>query len=327
MDARLTRRDALTLLGGAAVAGRAVGVSASTAQAPAPRPANRPIGVVSRHLQWTSLEDAIAVAKEAGFDAIEWNVRKGGHIAPERVEQDLPRAVELTRKSGLAATMITTSIQDAQSPFAEPILRAAQAAGIRWYRGGEYFRYDYAKPLLPQVEALKPRIAGLVALNRKYGTTWAYHTHSAPGMIGGSIWDIWGAIKDFDPASIGLNFDIGHATARNGVGWVDAATVVAPFIAALAVKDVLWTKGPRGWRGEFVPVGEGMIDLPRLSGLLDKAGFGGPINIHYEHNGMLGSDLGTWTLPMARERYVALLKADLAAVRTGLQATAVPVRP
>ena len=223
MDGRLSRRDALTLLGGAALAG----ASPSRASAQAAPPARRPIGIVSRHLQWTDLEGAIAVAKEAGFDAIEWNVRKGGHVAPERVEQELPRAVDLTRKAGLAATMITTAIQDAQSPFAEPILRAAQAAGIRWYRGGEYFRYDYAKPLLPQLEALKPRIASLVDLNRKYGTTWAYHTHSAPGMIGGGVWDIWGVIKDFDPASIGLNFDIGHATARNGVGWVDAATVVA----------------------------------------------------------------------------------------------------
>lgn len=322
MDARLTRRDALTLLGGAALAGSSA-VPAAAQPAPSRR---RAIGVVSRHLQWTDLEGAVAVAKEAGFDAIEWNVRKGGHVAPERVEQDLPRAVELTRKAGMAVTMITTSIQDAQSPFAEPILRAAKASGIRWYRGGEYFRYDYTKPLVPQIEALKPRMAGLAALNSKYGTTWAYHTHSAPGMIGGGVWDIWNAIKEFDPASIGLNFDIGHVTARNGAGWIDATTVVAPFIAALAVKDVLWNKGPRGWRGEFVPVGEGMIDLPRLAGVLDTAGFTGPVNIHYEHNGMLGEDVGKWTLPMARERYVALLEADLAAVRAGLRTAAVPVR-
>lgn len=315
MDTRLTRRDALTLLGGAALAG--AGVPAASAQ-PAVA-ARRPIGIVSRHLQWTDLEGAIAVAKEAGFDAIEWNVRRGGHVAPERVEQELPRAVELTRKAGLTATMITTSIQDAQSPFAEPILRAAQAAGIRWYRGGEYFRYDYARPLLPQLEALKPRIASLVALNRKYGTTWAYHTHSAPGMIGGGVWDIWSAIKDFDPASIGLNFDLGHATARNGAGWIDAATVAAPFIAALAVKDVKWVQGARGWRAEFCPVGEGMIDLKRTAGVLDAAGFTGPINIHYEHNGLLGADLGTWTLPTTRDRFLEIVRHDLQAVREGLK--------
>lgn len=314
MDRRLTRRDALTLLGGAALAS----TSTATASAqPAPS-ARRPIGIVSRHLQWTDLDGAIAVAKEAGFDAIEWNVRKGGHVAPERAEVELPRAAELTRKAGLAATMITTSIQDAQSPFAEPILRAAKAAGIRWYRGGEYFRYDYTRPLLPQLEALKPRIASLIALNEKYGTTWAYHTHSAPGMIGGGVWDIWHAIKDFDARSIGLNFDIGHATARNGAGWIDAATVAAPFIAALAVKDVKWERGPRGWRAEFCPVGEGMIDLTRTAGVLDRAGFSGPINIHYEHSGLLGTDLGTWTLPITRDRFVEIVRRDLDAVRQGL---------
>lgn len=314
MDRGLTRRDALTLLGGAAL----TGVSTARAAAQTAPPGRRPIGIVSRHLQWIDLDGAIAVAKEAGFDAIEWNVRKGGHVAPERVEQDLPRAVEATRRAGLAATMITTSIQDAQSPFAEPILRAAQAAGIRWYRGGEYFRYDYAQPLVPQLDALKPRLAGLAALNRKYGTTWCYHTHSAPGMIGGGVWDIWHAIKDFDPASIALNFDIGHATARNGAGWIDAATVVAPFIAALAVKDARWEKGPRGWRAEFVPIGEGMIDLKRMAGVLDGARFTGPINIHYEHSGLLGTDLGTWTLPITRERFVEIVRKDLDAVRQGL---------
>ena len=314
MTIRLSRRQALALLGIAPLAGRSTPVH-GVSQAPA---VARPIGIVSRHLQWTGVEDAVAVAKEAGFDAIEWNVRTGGHVAPERVEQELPRALELTRKAGLAATMITTSIQDAQSPFAEPILRAAKAAGIRWYRGGEYFRYDYARPLLPQLDALKPRIASLVALNQKYGTTWAYHTHSAPGMIGGGVWDIWHAIKDFDARSIGLNFDIGHATARNGAGWIDAATVVAPFIAALAVKDVKWERGPRGWRAEFCPVGEGMIDLTRTAGVLDRAGFSGPINIHYEYSGLLGTDLGTWTLPITRDRFVEIVRKDLDAVRQGL---------
>ena len=201
----MSRRTAVKMLAALPALGLPSGPALS-AQAGAPPSAGAgklQVGIVSRHLQWTSLEDAIAVAKEAGFDAIEWNVRKGGHVAPERVEQDLPRAVELTRKAGLAATMITTSIQDAQSPYAESILRAAKAAGIRYYRGGEYFRYDYKRDLLQQLEELKPRIATLVELNRKYGTTWAYHTHSAPGMIGGNVWDIWSVIKDSIPPRSG----------------------------------------------------------------------------------------------------------------------------
>jgi sugar phosphate isomerase/epimerase len=324
----ISRRDALKSLAAASLAGRvtagarsaeAAVTTQSPAQAGVASGRKHPIGLVSRHVQWTPMEDAVAVAKDAGFDEIEWNVRTGGHVDPARVAQDLPKAVELTKKAGLAVRMITTSIQDADSPHVRAILETMAGLGITCYRGGQYFRFDYNKGLWAQLEALKPRVAGLAALNAKYGTQVAYHTHSAPGNIGGNIWDFWEVIKGFDAKRVGLNYDIGHAVARGGNGWVDGAMVTQTHIAALAIKDVLWTKGPRGWRGEFVPVGEGMIDLPRLAGVLDKAGFAGPVNIHYEHNGMLGEDLGKWTLPMPRDRYMTLLKADLAAVRAGLQ--------
>lgn len=326
----VTRREALTSLALAPLAGHVAARAAVAASADAqPQPGapaasgpgrQHPIGLVSRHVQWTSLDDAVAVAKEAGFDEIEWNVRTGGHVDPARVAQELPRAVEATKKAGLAVRMITTSIQDANSPHVQAILETAAGLGITCYRGGQYFRFDYAKPLWPQLEALKPRMVGLAALNAKYGTQVAYHTHSAPGNIGGNIWDFWEVIKGFDPKQVGLNYDIGHAVARGGAGWIDGALVSATHIVALAIKDTRWSKGPRGWRAEFVPVGEGMVDLPRLAGVLDQARFTGPVNIHYEHNGMLGDDLSKWTIPMPRDRYLALLKADLDAVRTGLRA-------
>lgn len=330
--APISRREALTSLALAPLAGhvasRAAAARSLVAQPPAAAPAasgagrQHPIGLVSRHVQWTSMDDAVAVAKEAGFDEIEWNVRAGGHIEPARVAQDLPKAVDLTKKAGLAVRMVTTSIQDANSPNVQAILETMSGLGIRCYRGGQYFRFDYAKPLWPQLEALKPRMAGLAALNAKYGTQVAYHTHSAPGNIGGNIWDFWEVVKGFDPTQVGLNYDIGHAVARGGVGWIDGALISATHIVALAIKDTRWAKGPRGWRAEFVPVGEGMVDLPRLAGVLDQAKFTGPVNIHYEHNGMLGDDVGKWTIPTTRERYLELLKADLAAVRAGLRAAA-----
>jgi L-ribulose-5-phosphate 3-epimerase len=314
----MSRRTAVKLLAAAPAFGLPAtpAFAAQSGAAPRATSGTLQVGIVSRHLQWTDLDGAIAVAKEAGFDAIEWNVRKGGHVAPERVEQELPRAVEATRQAGLAATMITTSIQDAQTPYAEAILRTAKALGIRYYRGGEYFRYDYKGDLLQQIEALKPRIASLAALNQKYGTTWAYHTHSAPGMIGGNVWDIWSAIKDFDPASIGLNYDTGHTTARGGAGWIDAAHVAQRHIACLAIKDVTWQRRPDGrWATEFCPVGEGMVDFKAVFGYLKSVGFAGPVNIHYEHHGLLGTDLGTWKLAMPRVEFLGIVTKDLVTLR------------
>ena len=270
-------------------------------------------------MQWTTIEDAIDLARQIGFDAIEWNVRAGGHVDPAQVERELPRVVALTRKAGLAVTMITTAIQDAKSPHVEPILRTMKALGISYYRGGQYFRYDYTRSLAQQLDELKPRVASIAALNEKYGTTIVYHTHSGAGNIGGNIWDFWEVIKGFDPRLVGLNYDIGHATARGGAGWIDGAHLVKDYVGALAIKDVKWERTPAGaWRTEFVPVGEGMIDLARLFVLLRARSFSGPVNIHYEHHNLLGTDVGAWKLDMTRERFVEVVGNDLRAVRAAI---------
>ena len=194
----LSRRAMLRLLGAAPAAAIAPSVSALADDrareslkiaANAQAPATRQVGLFSRHLQWTGVEEAIDVTRQIGFDAIEWAVRPGGHISPERVEIDLPKVVDLTRKAGLAVPMIATAILDAQSPHVDAILRTAHGLGIRDYRGG-MFTYDYTGDLERQLDALKPRVASLAALNQKYGMTVAYHTHSGRGNIGGGVWDL-----------------------------------------------------------------------------------------------------------------------------------------
>ena len=116
MTEPVSRRDVLKIVAAAPMASAATLTTlAAATQAPRPSAASPKlgIGIVSRHLQFTTMEDAIAIAKELGFDSIEWNVRAGGHVTPERAEQDLPRCIELTRQAGLTVPMITTSILDA----------------------------------------------------------------------------------------------------------------------------------------------------------------------------------------------------------------------
>ncbi len=57
---------------------------------------------------------------ESGFRAVDLTVRPDGHVLPERVEDDLPRAVETLRRSGLTVPMITTAITDANDPLDAP---------------------------------------------------------------------------------------------------------------------------------------------------------------------------------------------------------------
>jgi sugar phosphate isomerase/epimerase len=281
--------------------------------------------LVSRHLQWAGIEEGIAAVAEAGCKGIAWTVRPGAHILADNVERDLVKAVELTRKAGLQAPMVITAVADAKSPRAEAILSTMQGLGIRYFRAPS-FRYDYAHPLEPQLEALKPRIGSLAALNQKYGTTAMYHTHSGAGNVGGGAWDLWLVLKHFDRQLVGLNYDLGHTTIRGGTGWVESSRYAHPYIHGLSVKDFRWVKGGGGrragaWSAEMVPGGEGMVDFSGMLSYFKSVGFAGPVELYQEYSvtvpgvaqpvNMLGTDFGKWRLEMPKSEYISLLKRDV----------------
>src|SRR5271170_4489225 len=88
------------------------------------------ICVFSKHFHWTSVSEAAAIASDIGFDGIDLTVRADGHVLPERVEADLPKAVETIRRAGLEVPMITTEISGVTSPHCGAMLRTASQLGI-----------------------------------------------------------------------------------------------------------------------------------------------------------------------------------------------------
>jgi hypothetical protein len=78
------------------------------------------ICVFSKHFQWTNVKEAAAIARDIGFDGVDLTVRADGHVLPEQVESDLPKAVEIVRNAGLEVPMITTGIATATSRRGHP---------------------------------------------------------------------------------------------------------------------------------------------------------------------------------------------------------------
>ena len=106
--------------------------AAAVGGAPAePNASGNKFVIFSKHLQWAPWGEMAAAAMECGFDGIDLTVRKGGHVEPERVVDDLPRAAEAIRKAGSELVMITAGIVDAKSAHAEAILKTASALGVR----------------------------------------------------------------------------------------------------------------------------------------------------------------------------------------------------
>lgn len=98
---KASRRE---LLAGMVAAGAVAGVDVNSfAQAAKTQPANGlKICIFSKHFQWTDCKEEEALSAEIGFDGVNLTVRDGGHVLPERVEQDLHKAVETVRQAGLS---------------------------------------------------------------------------------------------------------------------------------------------------------------------------------------------------------------------------------
>ena len=297
----------------AAMAASAAAASQARAES---APGTLKVSVFSKHFQWTDISEAAALSKQIGFDGIDFTVRKGGHVLPENVERDLPKAVEIAHKEGLQTQMITAEIVDAKTPHAEAILRTASGLGIHYYRWGG-FTYSYERSIGEQLEEMKPRVAGLAALNDKYKMSAMYHTHSGLRQIGAPIWDLWYVLKDMDPTRVGINYDIGHATVEGGFGgWIDSAHLIGKYMRGVALKDFKWGKNSRGqWAPQWCAMGEGMVNFAGFFEILKTQKFGGPLQLHYEYPGLGGADGGKNKLEIPKEKLVAQMRKDLEYVR------------
>jgi sugar phosphate isomerase/epimerase len=276
------------------------------------------VTIFSKHLQFLRGEALAIGAAEMGFDGIDLAVRKGGHVEPERVRQDLPNLVAIIRSHGLEVPMLTTDIVDAETPHAEDVLKVMTELGIHNYRWNN-FRYDADRPIARQLEELKPRVAKLAALNSRYQAGAMYHTHSGIGLVGASIWDLYIVLKDFDPRAVGVNYDIGHATIEGGFGgWINSMRITGPHLRGVAVKDFLWEKDTRGWKANFKPLGTGMVHFPQFFKMLAAAHFSGPLQLHFEYP-LGGADNGKTSITIPKEEVFVAMKRDLQQLRAYLK--------
>jgi sugar phosphate isomerase/epimerase len=297
----------------------AAGVAAQSSLRAATPAAPLTVSIFSKHLRFLEGEALAKTAAELGFGGVDLTVRKHGHVEPARASKELPGLVGIIRQHGLEVPMITTDIVDTNSPFAEDILRTMNSLGIRYYRWGG-FEYDYARPMAPQLDALKPRIAALADLNKRYNVTAIYHTHSGVGLVGASIWDLYILLKDFDPNAVAVNYDVSHATIEGGLGgWIDSFQILGPYLRGIAVKDFVWAKGASGnWQADFVPLGTGMVHFRQFFGMVKQKGFSGPLQMHFEYP-LGGAENGDSKLTVSQEVVFSALKRDLKQLRSYLK--------
>jgi sugar phosphate isomerase/epimerase len=256
---------------------------------------------------WRNLAKA---CKSLGFDGVDLTVRKGGHVAPERAAEDLPKAVGAIREEGLDVPMITTALTSANDPTARPILSTAARFGIPCFKAG-YYHYGYQDVRADREQAGRD-FQGLAKLAAEAGIQVGFHNHTE--YIGAALWDAATFIEPLDTRWAGYYFDPRHATAEGGGGaWRSALHLALPRLKMVAVKDCVWQKTAKGWRDANCPLGEGIVDWGYFFTALARSGFNGPISLHLEYE-IAGAEPG-----VHEEETLKAAKRDLEFLKSGLR--------
>ncbi len=309
-----TRRDfvgLMALAGTGALAGLASPGRAAQPAAGAPEGPTS-IHVFSKPLQWLSYDEAAALIAGAGYGGMDLSVRPGGHVLPENVERDLPRAVEAARKAGLKVELITTAIVSATDPFTERILGTASQLGVKCYRLG-YVSYDNQAGIWASLQKHKAAFKSLAEVNARFGIHGAYQNHSGV-RVGGPVWDLHELVRDLDPRWFGVQYDVRHATAEGGESWPVGFRLLAPWIRCTDIKDFRWQQSPGKGVIEDVPMGEGIVNYDLYFKLVRELKVAGPMSVHFAYPPF---ERQKEPLPADRKRalFAVAMKKDLAVLK------------
>jgi sugar phosphate isomerase/epimerase len=228
-------------------------------------------------LSWSELAQS---AKQAGFGGIDLTVRPEGHVLPERVAIDLPKAVAAIRAQGMEVPMISTALVSAADPTAEPILETASKLKIPYVKPGYYY-YKFDNVVEERNQA-GSKFRDLVALAEKYQIQFGYHNHT--NYIGAALWDMAPVMEPLNPKWSGYYFDLGHASVDLGEnGWKVATNLVVPRLKMVGAKDFTWkSRGPHKWHAEPCPMGQGITPWREFFEILAQSNFRGPISLQQE---------------------------------------------
>ncbi len=304
----ILRRDFLKTVG---AAGLLVSLSTKTSFAADEKPqgmSRRKISIFSKHLQWLDYQGMADAASKIGFDGVELTVRPGGHVLPENVERDLPKAIEEVKKAGLEVRSMVVGFNSASGPYAESVLKTAARLGVRFYRLSP-ISYDPSKAMDANLKHITVQLKALAELNQKHGIRGLYQNHTGSNF-GSPVLDLWFVLKEIQSEWLGCQFDIQHATVEGANTWPISLRALSPYIGWVDIKDFYWAKRNGKWSVKNCPMGEGLVDFKAFFDRLGADHAMTPVSMHFEYDLGLPRDRTKITAE-DKDRVLGMMKKDL----------------
>jgi sugar phosphate isomerase/epimerase len=270
------------------------------------------VNIFSKHLQFLDYKTTGEMAAEMGFSGVDLTVRPKGHVLPEYVKTDLPRAVQAIKEGGSKCNMITTSIESINNTLDMDILQSASKCGIKYYRT-HWFKYKEGQTMLDTLKMYQEEINKLGIINEKLGLVGCYQNHAGKN-VGASYWEVKKIIETVNPEYFGVQYDIRHAMVEGGFSWENGLKLLHPNIKVIVLKDYKWGKINGKWQAVNVPIGDGMVDFDKYFKLLKHYKLKPPVSLHLEYD-LGGAEKGNSAISVNKKVVFDAMKKDLNAVQ------------
>jgi L-ribulose-5-phosphate 3-epimerase len=274
-----------------------------------------PIAFFTKPLDHFELPFMAETLAMAGIDGFDLAVRPKGRVEPNRVSDDLHKAIETGKSFGLNTEMMVSGITGHNDEHAEEVLKAAASVGIKHYRLG-YYSYDFSKGIVESLAGIREKLESLVQLNRKIGIQAGYQNHAGTRM-GAPMWDVWESIKNLPKEYISCQFDIRHAVTEGSSSWILALHLLGKNIGSLAIKDFTWDVSGGRARVVNVPLGEGIVDFDLFFITIKELNIIAPMTLHIEYP-FLSKEEENLPLSQRQRIIVSKIKQDVDFIRANL---------
>ncbi len=270
------------------------------------------VHLFSKQIQFLNLKEAGKISAELGFDGLDLTVRPEGHVSPENVEADLPKAIQDIKEAGSSCKMITTAISDVDKVKDLNIIKVAAKEGLKFYRM-DWYKYPKGENMKESIDEYQQKIKRLGEVNKLYGIIGCYQNHAGTN-VGSSFWEVNQLLETVNPDYFGVQYDVRHAMVEGGLSWKNGLQLLKNQIKTIVLKDFRWEKVNGKWEVVNVPIGEGMVDFKGYFKILKEYGLTPPASLHLEYP-LGGAEKGNYEISIDKNIVFDAMKKDLDSVR------------
>ncbi len=223
--------------------------------------------------------------KDLGFDGVDLPCRPGGPVTHETGPEKLPEFKKVFEDHGLKLERLVTSVTEANDET-DRLLEAINAVGVKKIRIGGYPVRGDDDPRAV-LDTARKNLVELQKLLEKHGVMGGIQNHSG-STLDVNISSCLLMIQDCDPEWVGVQYDPGHLT-LSGEPIGLAIGLLGPYLQSVNFKSprqehYIDPKSERlTYKPIWVPLRDGMLDLPGVLSALEAAGYTDPIALHAEY--------------------------------------------